>query len=358
MIVLTFFCAIFLFLMGLIVVPSGQKRKAAQRIEVYLDADQKRLKGQETMDEERQKGQPFEKGRVEAVRWQKNGGLTKGSLGTSGQQSGEASAGKNGRVVTVNNQMRFLLLARSLWIRLARRFKKNIRIKDVERLERKLWQAGSPLGMSPIDYRLAQLFFISGIPVFLGFWVVLLHIPEAKSLLVIVVGLLYACLLLPFYIRSRIKKRATSALRELPDFVDLLTVSLEAGLGFDAALTKVIEKQKGVLSDEFRQCLDEIRLGKTRREGLTGIKQRLEVDELSTLISSVIRAEKLGVGMVQVLRVQASEVREKRKQRAEEKAMKAPIKMLFPLVLFIFPSLFIIILGPAVIQIMKIFTGH
>jgi tight adherence protein C len=157
------------------------------------------------------------------------------------------------------------------------------------------------------------------------------------------------------YLSSKIKTRQKLALKELPDFVDLLTVSLEAGLGFDSALSKVIEKQAGFLVDEFRVCLDEIRLGKTRREGLTGIKNRLKVDEISTLLNSVIRAEKLGVGIVQVLRIQSVEVREKRKQRAEEQAMKAPIKMLFPLVLFIFPSLFIIILGPAVIQIINTF---
>lgn len=145
------------------------------------------------------------------------------------------------------------------------------------------------------------------------------------------------------------------ALREFPDILDLLTVSLEAGLGFDAAITKVVSKKEGVLANEFHRSLEEIRLGKTRREALSGIRDRLEVDSIKAFISSVLQAEKLGIGMVQVLRVQSNEVREQRRQRAEEAAMKAPIKMLFPLVLFIFPSLFIVLLGPAIIQIIATF---
>jgi tight adherence protein C len=131
---------------------------------------------------------------------------------------------------------------------------------------------------------------------------------------------------------------------------------LEAGLGFDSAISKMVAKKEGVLAAEFRRCLEEIRLGKTRREALTGVKERLVFDEIKVLISSILQAEKLGIGLVQVLRVQSQEVRDKRKQRAEEQAMKAPIKMLFPLVLFIFPSIFIVLLGPAAIQFMQAFS--
>ncbi|OGX68566.1 MAG: hypothetical protein A2189_03195 [Paenibacillus sp. RIFOXYA1_FULL_44_5] len=102
--------------------------------------------------------------------------------------------------------------------------------------------------------------------------------------------------------------------------------------------------------------MEEIRLGKTRREALIGVRDRILLDELKVLISSILQAEKLGIGMVQVLRVQSVEVREQRKQRAEEEAMKAPIKMMFPLVLFIFPSIFIVLLGPAVIQFIHTFS--
>ncbi|KGX83395.1 type IV secretion protein [Pontibacillus marinus BH030004 = DSM 16465] len=157
------------------------------------------------------------------------------------------------------------------------------------------------------------------------------------------------------YINQKIKARNEKALKELPDVLDLLTVSLEAGLGFDSALGKLVSKQEGVLSDEFHRCLEEIRLGRTRREALTGVKERLELDEIKVLISNILQAEKLGIGMVQVLRVQSNEVRDQRKQRAEEQAMKAPVKMMFPLVLFIFPSLFIVLLGPALINFLDAF---
>ncbi|WP_408009384.1 type II secretion system F family protein [Pseudalkalibacillus sp. A8] len=169
-------------------------------------------------------------------------------------------------------------------------------------------------------------------------------------------AMLVAIILPPYYLKSKMKARSQSALHELPDVLDLLTVSLEAGLGFDGALSKVVSKKEGVLSTEFHRCLEEIRLGKTRREALRGVRERLTVDEINILISSILQAEKLGIGMVNVLRVQSEEVREQRKQRAEQEAMKAPVKMLFPLVLFIFPSLFIVLLGPAIIQFIETFS--
>jgi tight adherence protein C len=166
-------------------------------------------------------------------------------------------------------------------------------------------------------------------------------------------GFIISSFLPDFYINQKIKNRYKQALRELPDFLDLLTVCLEAGLGFDASLSKVIAKSNGILYSEFHICLEEIRLGKTRKEALGGIKERLAFDELKSLINNILQAEKLGIGMVQVLRIKSQEEREKRKQRAEEEAMKAPIKILFPLVLFIFPSIFIVLLGPALIQLMN-----
>jgi tight adherence protein C len=130
---------------------------------------------------------------------------------------------------------------------------------------------------------------------------------------------------------------------------------VEAGLGFDAALQKVVEKIRGPLSDEFQQALNEIKLGKPRREALKDLAARVEVDDVSTFISSLIQADQLGVSIANVLRVQAEQVRGKRRQRAEEKAQKAPIKILIPLVFFIFPAIFVILLGPALIQLVNTF---
>lgn len=243
-----------------------------------------------------------------------------------------------------------------VWKEFRRGFSRTMEQRKEARIELKLLQAGQPFAMSPVDYRIAQLTLLILFPGLAAAYGYLLKTGTGGMILMGLVGLVIALVLPGYYLKLKTKSRSRLALRELPDVLDLLTVSLEAGLGFDAALSKLISKKEGVLAGEFRRCLEEIRLGKTRREALTGVKERLEVEELKVLISSILQAEKLGIGMVQVLRIQSQEVREQRKQRAEEEAMKAPIKMLFPLVLFIFPSLFIVLLGPAIIQFIQTFS--
>jgi tight adherence protein C len=132
-------------------------------------------------------------------------------------------------------------------------------------------------------------------------------------------------------------------------------VSVEAGLSFDGAMTRVINNLSGELCDEFGKSLKEIKMGIQRQEALRNMSERCDVKELSTLVTSLIQADELGVSLGKVLRIEAANLREHRKQSAREKAMKAPIKMLFPLIFFIFPSIFIIILGPAIIKIIAIF---
>lgn len=143
--------------------------------------------------------------------------------------------------------------------------------------------------------------------------------------------------------------------KQLPDALDLLTVSVEAGLGFDAALVHLTEKMKGPLIEEFARVLQEIRIGVPRRDALHAIGTRCKVEDLSIFVSSIVQADQLGVSVSQVLRVQSVSMRDKRRQRAQELAMKAPVKMLLPMVVFIFPTIFIILLGPAVIQMIAIF---
>jgi tight adherence protein C len=225
-----------------------------------------------------------------------------------------------------------------------------------ERLDVLLLQAGRPLGMTPVEFRLVQVaagFALPAVAALYALFLLRSGIPSA--LLFGSIGMLAAWRLPYVYLASKAKKRSKQAQRELPDVLDLLTVSLEAGLGFDSALGKLVSKKSGVLSDEFYRCLEEIRLGRTRREALLGLRERVALDEMRTLVSSILQAEKLGIGLVQVLRIQSSELRDRRKQRAEEAAMKAPIKMLFPLVLFVFPCLFIVLLGPVLIQFMDTF---
>ena len=166
-----------------------------------------------------------------------------------------------------------------------------------------------------------------------------------------VVGALFGYTVPEFWLGRKVKARQKGILLMIPDALDLLTISVRAGLGFDAALGKVVEKLQGPLSDEFRRALAEVRVGKARRDALRDIVPRTEVVPLTNFIGAIIQAEQLGVSISKVLQVQSEQLRIERRQRAEEQAAKAPIKMLFPLVGCIFPSLFIVILGPAIILI-------
>jgi tight adherence protein C len=170
------------------------------------------------------------------------------------------------------------------------------------------------------------------------------------------IGLMFGYTIPEFWLGGRVKKRQHAILLQIPDALDLLTISVRAGLGFDGALAKVVEKINGPLTDEFRRALAEVRVGKPRRDALRDIVPRTEVIPLTNFIGAIIQAEQLGVSISKVLQVQSEQLRIERRQRAEEMAAKAPIKMLFPLVGCIFPSLFIIILGPAIILIMQNLT--
>ena len=157
------------------------------------------------------------------------------------------------------------------------------------------------------------------------------------------------------FVSSRVTRRRDSVQAALSDALDLLAVSVEAGLGFDGAIAKLTEYMGGPLVEEFSLTLNEMRLGKSRTEALRRMSGRMNVPELSAFVRAVVQADQLGMSMGNMLRVQASDARIRRQLTAEEKAMKAPIKMLFPTVLFIFPAMFIVILGPAFLNIGKVF---
>jgi tight adherence protein C len=166
-------------------------------------------------------------------------------------------------------------------------------------------------------------------------------------------GLIVGFMAPDFYLGNRAGGRGKQILETLPDALDLLTISVEAGLGFDAALVKVTEKLKGALSEEFKRAAGEQRVGKSRQEALRGITDRVEQKELTNFISAIIQADQLGVSMSKVLRIQSEQMRTDRRQRAEEKAARAPILIMLPTVGCIFPSLFIVILAPAALSAMK-----
>jgi len=142
---------------------------------------------------------------------------------------------------------------------------------------------------------------------------------------------------------------------DLPDALDLLAISVEAGLGFDASLARINEHMEGPLAEEFGLTLSEMRIGESRSEALKRLSERVDAQELSAFTRALIQADQLGTSLGRILRVQAADARLRRQAAAEEKAMKAPIKMLFPTVLFIFPAMFLVILGPAILNVQKIF---
>lgn len=156
------------------------------------------------------------------------------------------------------------------------------------------------------------------------------------------------------WLGSRIRRRKREILKALPDALDLLTICVEAGLGFDAAMAKVVEKWDNELSEGFARVLQEIRLGKLRREALREMADTVDLPDFSTFVAAIIQAEQLGVSIAKVLRIQSDQMRVRRRQRAEEEARKAPVKIMLPAVLLIFPALFAIILGPAAINLTNI----
>jgi tight adherence protein C len=152
-------------------------------------------------------------------------------------------------------------------------------------------------------------------------------------------------------LRQKIRKRQENILKALPDALDLLTICVEAGLGFDMAMGKVYEKWENELALAFGRVLREIQLGKLRREALKDMSTRMDVPDVNSFTAAIIQAEQLGVSMAKILRVQADQMRTKRRQRAQEKAQQAPVKMMIPMVLLIFPSIWIVLLGPAALKI-------
>jgi tight adherence protein C len=163
----------------------------------------------------------------------------------------------------------------------------------------------------------------------------------------------------PFFVLRRMaKNRQKTIWRSMPNAMDLLTTSVEAGLSLDFGLQRVADRYQGPLSDEIHRMLREIGLGKTRREALVDMADRVAVPDLQTFVNSIVQAETLGTSVGQVLRIQASQMRMKRRQMAEQMARQAPVKMVFPLVFFLIPSLFIVTIGPVVLNVIKVFQEN
>ena len=217
------------------------------------------------------------------------------------------------------------------------------------KLQKKLLLAGSPNNLTATDF-----LGVTGISMFLtgGFVFMLFGLAGSDMVMVglfSLVGLAVGYLIPNLWLSGKIRGRQKEIQKSMPDALDLLVISVEAGLGFDAALQRLTEKSSHALSREFRRVLAEMRMGRPRREALKEMVARTEVPDLNTFVSAIIQADQLGVSVSRVLAVQAEQMRMLRRQRAEEQAAKAPLKMLFPMILLIFPSMFIVILGPSVI---------
>jgi tight adherence protein C len=231
--------------------------------------------------------------------------------------------------------------------------------KLIEQTDLKMELAGNPVRIDAATF-LASRFVVAVL--FGGFLTLIFVIspPAWGTGRRILVVLLFTALGFAFpqlWLQSKIDRRQTEIRKAMPDALDLLTICVEAGLGFDAAMSKVSEKWENQLSLGFARAIREVQLGKTRREALRIMADRMGIPEMTSFIAAVIQSEMLGVSMAKVLRIQSDQMRMKRRQRAEEAAHQAPIKMLIPMVIFIFPTIMIILMVPAAFQIIGVLGG-
>lgn len=220
-----------------------------------------------------------------------------------------------------------------------------------DRIRKRLLLAGSPKGLDADRFfalKLLSVLIALGVLVLL----ILLFRPRVGTIIFMLIVLLPTGFFVPdVWLHNLISRRKKEIRRKLPDALDMLTISVEAGLGFDAAIARLIKNISGPLAVEFGRMLFEMNAGTPRGEALKHLAERTEVPELNSFVTAMVQADMFGVGIAKILRTQSSEMRIRRRQLAEEKAQKAPVKLVFPLVLCIFPATLIVIGGPAVISV-------
>lgn len=230
--------------------------------------------------------------------------------------------------------------------------------KQLEDARDKLELAG--MTMDPASFFAMRIAVTIGLGVlaFFVFFVNSPSTPKTTALLYTLGGAALGYILPMMWLSSKIKRRQDNILKALPDALDLLVICVEAGLGFDMAMGKVYEKWDNDLSIAFGRVLREIQLGKVRREALRDMARRMDVSDVTAFVAAIIQADQLGVSMSKILRVQSDQMRVKRRQRAQEKAHQAPVKMLLPMVFLIFPSIWIVLLGPSAIILLNNSTAN
>jgi tight adherence protein C len=225
--------------------------------------------------------------------------------------------------------------------------------KSAEKVKRNLELAGNPNGLTPAMF-VGMRMGLMGVLFALFFGLTSLGgMTLMNRLMYTMIGAALGYMLPGMWLGRKIKARKYGILKSMPDALDLLTISVEAGLGFDLAIQRVIDKWNNELSREFNRVISDTRLGIPRRDAMKAMALRCDVEDLSNFVSALIQAEQLGVSIGKILKVQSEQMRIRRRQRAEELANAAPLKMLFPMAFLIFPSILVIILGPAVPKFMN-----
>jgi tight adherence protein C len=223
--------------------------------------------------------------------------------------------------------------------------------RTLEQTTRMLELAGNPWKRSAAEFSVIRG-LVAVLMMALVFWMAR-NQSTGTRILYSLIGLILGFMLPIMLLRSMIDRRKQEIVKKLPDALDLMTICVDAGLTFNAAMQKVDQKWDDVLATEFGRVLYEMQLGKSRRQALKDMVDRMEVPDVTSFIAAVLQADQLGVGIGKVLRIQSEQMRIKRRQRAEEKAQQAPVKMIFPMVFLIFPSIFIILLGPAAFTVIR-----
>ncbi|MEO8286393.1 MAG: type II secretion system F family protein [Chloroflexota bacterium] len=227
--------------------------------------------------------------------------------------------------------------------------------QGMDKVRIQIIQAGNPYNMGVSEFTGARILgtvILGGIGFLLS---ILMGAAPMQMLLYTGVLALFGFLGPAFWLGGKVKKRKKIILQTLPDAIDLMTISVEAGLAFDGAMQRVADKWDNDLAHEFQRAISEMRVGKTKREALHELVARCGVADLGTFVASIVQADQLGVSIAKVLRIQSEQMRIRRRQRAEEQAHKAPILMMIPMVFLIFPATYIVILGPAVPKMLAAF---
>jgi tight adherence protein C len=221
--------------------------------------------------------------------------------------------------------------------------------RTLEQTRRKLELAGNPNNWGPTEFlgvRGLAALLLGGLTFFLT---MLTNTAVTQRLLFVAVMVFLGFFLPVLWLGGRISRRQDEVIKTLPDALDLLTISVEAGLPFDGAMQRVAEKWDNEISKAFARMLNEMRVGKARRDALRDMAERIDVPDVTSFVAALVQADQLGISIAKVLRIQSEQMRIKRRQRAEEKAQQAPIKMLIPMTFLIFPTILIVILGPAIL---------